>query len=174
MVIRHWSERHAIAIEIPPNCMSVLDSFYFKKYQKLAKDTLWIPGSRISKDLRHFRPCYKTWINKKKTCTWVLRSSGRKYCVYTRQKPRSNVKSPHGIQNPKQSSWVVLERSRLMFQRGIGKVLTLARERGSELRARKGGSISPLPTKLLWKLESPNFIGDGLAKDLYHIQFWWP
>ena len=66
MVIRHYSERHAIAIEIPPNCMSVLDSFYFKKYQKLAKDTLWIPGSRISKDLRHFRPCYKTWINKKK------------------------------------------------------------------------------------------------------------
>ena len=39
--------------------------------------------------------------------------------------------------------------------------LTRAREWGPELRAREGGQNlpPPLPTQLLWKLESPNFYG---------------
>ena len=44
--------------------------------------------------------------------------------------------------------------------------LTRARECGSEIRAREGGrgleSVS-LPTQLLWRLESPDLMGGGLA-----------
>ena len=49
-----------------------------------------------------------------------------------------------------------------------------AREWGPELCTREGGRAESalLPTQLLWKLESPNFMEGSLAKELCRVQFW--
>ena len=39
---------------------------------------------------------------------------------------------------------------------------------------RGGAESAPLPTQLLWKLESSIFMGGCLVEDLYHVQFEWP
>ena len=41
-------------------------------------------------------------------------------------------------------------------------------------RPGRGVESAPLPTYLIWRLESPIFMEGGLAKYLYGVQFWWP